>query len=294
MKLFLSLALAAAAFAQPPSISFDVASVKANRDANPVVHTNFPLGPGTVYVKGGLFSATGFPLISYILFAYKVTDAGSVISQLPSWVMTDRFDIQAKTDGDPAKDTKDQMRLMMRSLLAERFGLVTRYETRQVPVFSLVLDKPGKTGPLLRPHPADAVCTAVYSPGGAPPGTEQAKSVDAGFPSQCGGFLSMEPSVPGRMRIGARNVTMDFAASALTGLAGDSPLVDGTGLTGMFDLALEFNPPTDQNPDGLNASDPTGLTFQQALKEQLGLKLESTKGPQQFLVIDRIGHLVEN
>jgi uncharacterized protein (TIGR03435 family) len=92
-------------------ISFDVTSVKLNKTSDQP-NFNFPLGPGDVYTS---------------VFAYKLMgdQVQSVLSQLPGWATTDRFDIVANTDGDPAKDTKDQMRLMMRSLLADRFKLAT-------------------------------------------------------------------------------------------------------------------------------------------------------------------------
>ena len=135
----------------PVRPSFEVASVKLNKSADQG-YSNFPLGPGDVYSSnGGRFTARDLPFVSYLFFAYKITgdQSEAVVSQLPGWATMDRFDIEAKTDGDPAKDTKDQMRLMVQSLLAERFGLVARYETKQVPVFALTLAKPGKTGPQL-------------------------------------------------------------------------------------------------------------------------------------------------
>src|SRR4051812_24922608 len=104
-------------FAQTP-ISFDVISVRHNVSDQPS-KANFPLGPGDVYVtNGGLFSASGFPVVTYLFFAYKVlgNDSDSVQAQLPGWATSERYDIQARTDGDPAKDTKPQMRLMMQSL----------------------------------------------------------------------------------------------------------------------------------------------------------------------------------
>jgi len=68
---------------------------------------------------------------------------------LPKWVSTDSFDVQARAEGN---STQDQMCLMLRSLLADRFGLTVHVETAQPPVLALVLEKPGKTGPKLRPH----------------------------------------------------------------------------------------------------------------------------------------------
>jgi hypothetical protein len=108
--------------AQSPGspLTFDVASVKPNKsDAPP--SSNFPLNASPMYAaNGGLFSATNFPLVTYIFFAYNLSgnQAHFLVPQLPGWVTTERFDIQARAAGNP---TKDQMRLMMRSLLAERF-----------------------------------------------------------------------------------------------------------------------------------------------------------------------------
>ena len=107
--------------AQSPAtgkVEFEVASVKPSKSDNLPPNSTFPLGPGSAYVSnGGHFSAVKFPLATYIAFAYEVmgSEQESLISQLPRWGLTDHFDIDARTDGSPAKDTKDQMRLMMRS-----------------------------------------------------------------------------------------------------------------------------------------------------------------------------------
>jgi uncharacterized protein (TIGR03435 family) len=132
-------------------MAFDVVTVKQNKTAPAFASgSNFPFGPGDVYVpNGGAFRAANYPLITYIIFAYKLTgnQEQSLLSQLPKWATTDRFDIQGKVQGNPSKD---QMRLMMQSVLADRFHLAVRYETRQVPVFAVILDQPGTLGPLLQ------------------------------------------------------------------------------------------------------------------------------------------------
>ena len=273
-------------------MAFDVASVKKNTTAPPSArNSNFPLGPGDVYVpNGGHFRAMNFPLVAYIEFAYKVTDSQGqlLLPQLPKWVTTDHFDIQASVQGNP---TKDQMRLMMQSLLADRFKLTVHYETRQIPVFALLMDTPGKLGPLLQQHADDSPCpTTPWVP--SPPPTAPPQTLDTRFPGPCGGILGMPPSVPGRMRAGARNVTMELIASSMTGPEGgvDRPVLDRTGLTGMFDFAIEFTPTVNGRADsGSNSrADSTGPTLLQALKEQLGLKLEPQMGPMDVLVIDYV------
>jgi len=274
--------------------SFDVVSVKPN-NSDDQARANFPLGPGDVYVtNGGYFTATGFPLATYVAFAYKImgSDAQAVLAQLPGWASTERFDIQARTDGDPAKDTKDQMRLMMRSLLADRFKLTVHYETRDASVFALTLQKPDKMGPQLQAHPAGAECTTVLANGAnSPPTGVPGGTVEGGYPTQCGGLLLL-PSPNGRLRGGARNVTMPFIGNLLTNIGAlGRPVVDHTGLSGTFDFVLEFSPDpsslTQQlGPDFL--PDPNGPSFMDAVKNQLGLKLESQKASAQFLMIDHV------
>ena len=271
-------------------MAFDTASVTQNTTAPPAYRTfSFPLGPGDVYIpSGGRFSAKNIPLYLYIYFAYKITDNQEqvLLPQLPRWVTTDRFDIQAKVEGNP---TKDQMRLMMQALLADRFRLAVHHEMRQLPVYALLVDQPGKLGPLFRKHVDEVPCpTTPMVPSPAP--MAQPQTLDSRFPATCGGIVPMTPSTPGRLRAGARNVPMDLIASSLTGgVSGlELPIWDRTGLTGNFDFAIEFAPHFDgPSPLGPNfRPDPTGPTFVQALREQLGLKLESRKGPVEVLVID--------
>ena len=264
--------------------SFDVASVKSNNSDKPPT-MNFPLGPGDAYVaNGGFFNATNLPLITYINFAYKVmgNQREYLLPQLPAWVTTDRFDIQARVEGNPGKD---QMRLLMRALLAERFKLAIHNETREVPVLALMPAKPGSMGPRLKTHPADVACSTT-------PAVDQ--NNDGEFPALCGGLLPMPPSAPGRMRIGARNVTMDFIANTIGGMADiQRPMINKTGLNGGFDFSLEWVPERGGAPSAEADSQPdsaSGPGFQQALREQLGLRLVSQKGPVEVLVLGHIEH----
>jgi uncharacterized protein (TIGR03435 family) len=141
------MALAAPLLAQStPQKAFDVASVKANKTPNPRQTTNVPLGPGDAYTPtGGYFSATGVPLLTYIAFAYKIqgNQIPALQSQLPEWAVTDRFDIQARVEGNPGKD---QMRLLMQTLLADRFKLAIHRDTSEASVAALVVAKEGKVG----------------------------------------------------------------------------------------------------------------------------------------------------
>jgi uncharacterized protein (TIGR03435 family) len=154
----------------------------------------------------------------------------------------------------------------------------------------LVLNKTGKFGPQLRPHADDPPCSTAPAPPTSAAGF-QATGV-GGFPELCGGFLSLQPSASGLLRFGARDVLMAMFAmlfsSPLTGV--DRPILDRTGLTGKFDLIIEFapQPKLTQPPDASSQSADTGPMFLEALKDQLGLKLESTTGPVNTLVIDHI------
>lgn len=132
-------------------------------------------------------------------FAFKLTPAQdrAIVAQFPKWANDYRYDIQARASGNP---TKDQFRLMMQALLADRFKLAIHYETRQLPVFALVLDKPGKLGPQLRLHPDDSPCSIAPPPGAAP---GPPPTVPGGYPEPCGGIFGVPPSAPGRVHVGA-------------------------------------------------------------------------------------------
>ena len=109
----------------------------------------------------------------------------------------------------------------------------------------------------------------------------------------------LPPSVPGRMRAGARDLTLSIMADSFSGSPATDlgrPLIDGTGLTGAFDFTLEWTPELNGPlpSDGTFRPDPTGLTFQEALRDQLGLKLESQKGNIEVFVVDHVERPSEN
>jgi uncharacterized protein (TIGR03435 family) len=304
MRVLCSLLLAGAAaaqssasWAQAGGLTFDVASVKPDKSDAPA-HSNFPLNSGDLYESnGGVFSATNFPLVSYIFFAYKLMgNQGLALErQLPGWALTDRFDIEARAGGNP---TKDQMRQMMRSLLADRFKFAVHTEKRVSPVVALVLAKPGKTGPQLQPHPANVPCQSgdPASTANSLPETFQ-QLVAGGFPALCNNILGLPPSAPGRSRLAGRNLTIGFIGDML-GQRVDlgRPVIDGTGLSGTFDFLLEFTPDSrDTAQANMNAPhDPDGPTFEEALSDQLGLKLQSRKSPIEVMVLDHLAHPTEN
>jgi uncharacterized protein (TIGR03435 family) len=271
-------------------MAFEVASIKA--DPGPFRPPNFPLDPGDAYRPvGGRFSAD-FPLATYITFAYKLSltsdQRQAMFAHLPDWVAAERFDIQARAEGSP---TKDQMRLMMQSLLADRFKLAVHFETQVAPVLAMALVKPGKTGRKLRPHSEGPPCEAT------PPAiTPTPRDRDEAFPPVCNTY--MMTMYPNKLaRAGSRNTTLELIAGALPGIGRlDHPVVDQTGLSGRYDFMIEFTPePNAPSPaTGGAPLDPLGPTFLQALREQLGVKLESTKAPLRILVIDHVERPSEN
>jgi uncharacterized protein (TIGR03435 family) len=269
--------------AQSPAakLSFDVASIKQNTSDLPAYRatSNFPLGLGESYPpNGSLLSATNYPVATYIAFAYKLTSSEqrTLQAQLPKWTNDQRFDIEARA---PGIATKDQMRLMMQSLLADRFKLAVHNEIKEAPVYALVLVKPGETGPQLHARAANSPACGAFSTSAA------ARSAD-GTPSSCDVFLTLVDT--DRIHTSARNITMRMIAGAmpLPGLGQlDHPVVDQTGLTGTFDFTIECSP----EPTALNAqTNEIEPTFLQALKDQLGLKLESSNTRVTTLVIDHI------
>jgi uncharacterized protein (TIGR03435 family) len=277
-------------------MEFDVVSVKPNNApmTAQTVNSNIPLGPQDMFSPtGGLLSSTNWPLLQYMVFAYKLTpnQVQSVQTQLPKWATGIRYDIEARAAGNP---TKDQYRLMMQALLADRFKLAIHYETKQVPAYALILDKPGKFGPGFQQHPTDSPCSTA-----APTAQGPAPTIAGGFPEICGAFAIVQPSNPGRIRAGARNVPMAMIATTLSNpqLFGvDRPVVDKTGLTGTFDIVIEFTPQLNGPlpPGATFQPDESGPTFLEAMKEQLGLRLDKQTAPVDSIVIDHIEQPSEN
>lgn len=289
--LFLARATCVAQTASPQAtsaLSFDVASVRPSKETKP--SSNVPLGTGNVSTPShGILRAKNFPLLTYLVFAYKLTDyqQEAIESAAPDWVSNDRYNIEARTEKQDV--TKDDLRLMMRSLLAERFKLAVHYEKRQVRVFALVTVKAGALGPKLQPHPAEATCSSPKLKST----TAEGKSVNlplqpvkGGFPVVCNGILGLQASAQDRYSFGAANVPMSLIASALSSWGNlGRPVVDETGLTGNFDFVMDYTP--DPRP-AYATIDSGGPGFQEALKQQLGLQLDSQRAPVEFLVLDHV------
>jgi bla regulator protein blaR1 len=221
--------------------AFDVASVKLNKTGG---RGGYPgLAPG-----GQRFTATNLPLLALIMLAYNVTPRQ--ISGVPSSFNTEGYDIDAKCD-HPIE--REQALRMLQTLLADRFKLTLHRETRDQPIYALVV---GKGGPKLH---------------------ETAE----------------ESLTPDAQRTGRRFVYKSTPVSVLTLILSqqlDRTVVDMTGLKGRYDFSLEYT--SDRVGRGVlegrePAPDPDGLpSISTAVQEQLGLKLESRKGPVEFIVVD--------
>jgi uncharacterized protein (TIGR03435 family) len=182
------------------------------------------------------------------------------------------------------------MRLMVRSLLEDRFQLKAHNEARRKRAFGLVLASAGRMGPQLRPHTSDDDC-AGSSVGLTQPSSKPGLQLP---PIACGAIGVVAASAPDRARLVGRKVTIDRIAGLLknpvTGV--DRPVVDRTGLSGTFDFSLEWYP--DRSTNGPRDPITTALDFLRALRSQLGLKLVATTAQVDTLLIDRIQHPDEN
>ena len=263
-------------------LSFDAASVQQNVSGlqddltfNPSLNT----ANGDAR-NGGSLSATDQDLSTYILFAFKMpaSQHQAVRNQLPDWAQMARFDIHARANSNP---TKDEMRVMMQSLLANRFHLAIHTSAGQAQVYSLVLTQPGETGPYLRPHGSQPHCPGAsvdeHDPHSIP-------ITAGGFPIRCGELLQLPPIVAGDARFAARDVGIAGIAHLANEMFSrgqlDRPVVDRTGLVGAFDFNLEFMPTADARPTPPRGASPDGIggPFQEALQKQLGLKLDPQGG----------------
>jgi uncharacterized protein (TIGR03435 family) len=261
---------ATVSYAQTQS-SFEVASIKPSNSADrrPLIRNE----------PGGRFTAANVTAKRLIKWAYNIKDFQ--ISGGPGWMGSDLFDIAAKPEGS-AKPV--QIPRMVQSLLADRFQLVTRRETKEMPVYTLVV---AKNGPKFK----DA-------------SDSDPNIIDLGNrPDLAGRGARPRFTIIRRGRLTAQGATMAGLAFDLSDFLGRA-VVDKTGLAGTYDLKLEWVPDEYQVamfsamgvPEGFGAPPPDwqGPSLFTALEEQLGLKLDSQKGPVEIFVIERIEKPTEN
>lgn len=246
-----------------PAAQFEVASIKRN------VEPNVQLGIRPIN-NGSRFSAVvTAKMLIQVAYGYEVALLDSQIVDAPAWVNEDQFEIVATPDGPIAERPDAQpLRLfaMMQNLLADRFRLRLRRQTRQLPIYELVMERgDGRPGPRLRPP--DGLCEPFRLTSGP----------IADFSRLCG----IRNAGPGGLT--GRSVTLEDLARRLAFNPDVQRIVrDRTGLSSTFDLDLEFTP---FNVDPEPSAAPTIFT---ALREQLGVQLDPATGPVEVLVIEHV------
>jgi uncharacterized protein (TIGR03435 family) len=228
--------------AQDSALRFEVASVKPNVGAD----QSIPIRP---HPSDGIVM-TNFPLESIIRYAYSVQPFR--LENAPAWTRNERFDIAAKA-GRPISD--DERRMMMRTLLIERFRLRVRFEAREKTIYVMTLARADKRlGPGAKPRPDCVPPECVTSGSGS--------------------------SAQGVIRLRAGTLTQ-FADGMLSTVRGEL-VRDETGMPGLFDFEMSWRPETSTDPNDARPS------FVTAMQEQLGLKLEPMRRPVDVLVVESI------
>ncbi len=236
----------------------------------------------------------------------SLSQAENTIMGMPNWGMTERFDVDAEAPGNP---TVAQKTLMLQSLLADRFKLIVHRETRQLPIYALVVAHGGKLGPQIHPHSAtercDASVSAQYEPwapqhalmGGAASstGNSPAEIATAALPHYpCGYTVGGLLSAHDRNEVwsGARNVSLESIAAGIGTMEYiDRPIVNETGLSGNFDFTVEWDARVDHEaakPWPTTQAVPMGDSLFDALRHPLGLEPKAKKGPVEVIVIDHV------
>jgi uncharacterized protein (TIGR03435 family) len=289
------------------SPKFEVASIKPNKSGGKQMFFSIMNPP-----NDGRFYATGPTLKMLLRMAYNVQD--SQILGGPSWIDHERFDIQAKADSSVNEELKklspDQAKLvkqrMLQNLLADRFKLTLRHETKTLPVYALVV---AKRGPKLQ----ESKDSGMAPIGGGGPGGPKGPMMRVHFGR-------------GEQEVASRDVQMSFLAQMLSQRLGRTVL-DKTGLKGRYSFTLKWSADVNHgqmiggpgpvgglgpggagageatgaagsgqpmagtppgSPDSSGSSDSSGPSIFTAIQQQLGLRLKPAKGPVEVLVVDRV------
>jgi uncharacterized protein (TIGR03435 family) len=245
------------------SPSFEVASIKPSRSGD---------GRTRIMFSPDAFTVEGLSAKTLIGLAYNLRDFQ--ISGGPGWIDSERYDINAKMDEPtieslrklPPEQAREQRRLMLQSLLAERFQLKVSQSSKELPIYALVVAKSG----------------AKLSESAAPPA--------GSGPTGQRTMMRLEPG-----QLTATAISISALVDRLS-LEVGRKVVDKTGLEGRYDFTLHWTPeqqaplggPGNGSEGAPPSSDSSGPSIFTALQEQLGLKLESAKGPVETIVIDRI------
>jgi uncharacterized protein (TIGR03435 family) len=243
---------------------FEVASIRPNKTS----------GAGHNSSHSGVdeFRATNITTMQLIRQAFGFplgpgTDDGRILGG-PSWLDSEGYDIDAKAERsvvDALNKLSPEERVvarqrMLQALLAERFGLIVHRESKELPIYSMTI---AKNGPKLHEaKPDDAYDNGAKLPNGLPAGS---------------GFHSSK-----RGEVTAQGVSIPELAGWLSRQVGRT-ILDNTGLTAKYDLTLNWTPDNAET-----SAESSGVSIFVALQQQLGLKLESGKGPVEVIVIDHV------
>lgn len=255
--------------------AFDVASVK-------------PSSPDSrgrsLMMSEGKFNTENQPLTGLIKFAYSLKSDDQLLGA-PAWLGSRGFDIEAREDAAFVEEAKTlppeqriaRIKLMVQALLMERFRLQVNRETRELPVYVLVV---AKGGPKMTATPPPDLPRASAAP--PAPGDPPVRRRGSGVRSN------------GRGDLTGLSATMDVLTSVLSNQPETSGrlVLDKTGLTGNYDWTLKWTPEKSESMvsggSGAAPAEETGPSFFTAIQEQLGLKLESQKAPVPVVVISHI------
>lgn len=261
--------------AQQPA-AFEVVSIKPNHEGTRGIMIGM--------MPGGRFQAKNITVRFLLQEAFGIKD--SQLSDAPGWIDSEHYDIEAKPEESPDGDKRlsrdereTRLRQMLQGMLADRFKLAIHHETKELSEYALVVSKNG---------PKFHLTTAPeFDPSKGPPG-----------PPTAGGPMPGRGIRMGRGELTVIGVDLTRFADVLSRQIG-TLVVDKTGLKGEYDFTLKWTPdesqgqmfhgagepPRDAAPPPPDASGPSIFT---AVQEQLGLKLESQKGPVDTIVIDHI------
>ena len=247
---------------------FEVVSVKPQKDARPMdpITLSYLTRVGQSS-RNGRFDLAGAPLTVLIQLAYNVKDFQ--VTGGPSWVSSDAYNVTARAEGNA---TFEQMRPMLRSLLADRFKLRIRRETKELPVYELTAARGGIKVRTTREDNCVALDPDNPPPPRIPPGPlntcgDVRRQVMSGAPERKDRIEAIQISMPELVRILSDDV--------------GRTVIDNTGIKGTFDLHLEFTP-----DEALTNGSGSGPSLFTALTDQLGLRMVSSKAPVEMLVIE--------
>jgi uncharacterized protein (TIGR03435 family) len=253
--------------AASPAPVFDVISVKQNKSDS---------GGMSMTGVSDSFRGTNLDISNLIMNSYHLTSA-DLIFGLPGWTRSAHFDVNAKVV-NPDKQvidklTDDQRRAMILDILKERFHFQAHLETKILPVYDLVLAKGGPK----------------FTGGKGPNADTAAAMAKRGITASNGAMIVYDGEITGG------GIPISSLVFSLTGAVGRT-VIDKTGLTGNYDIELKWTPENGGQPSADNGQTDaqSGPSIFTALEEQLGLKLESAKGPVQTLVVDHVEMPTEN